>query len=108
MGGLQNSGDTNSGGSLGFIYKNTDFDGPDPTKPNLVKSYAYQFAQDLVNTAARQTSSYFSPPLNGGEQSARDIAVSQLTPQQLDEADQLAKSLVKNNTNCCIWIWSVK
>jgi len=109
---LWESGNTNSGGSLGFIYENSDFDGPDPTKPNLVKSYAYKFAQDLVNTAARQTASYYNPSLdsmsNGDEQNARDIAVSQLTPQQLKEADQLAKSLVKNNTNCCIWVWSVE
>jgi len=44
---LWESGDTNSGAGLGFVYKNTDFDGPDPTKPNLVKSYAYQFCTEF-------------------------------------------------------------
>jgi len=77
-----------------------------------VKAYAYEFAQDLVNSAVQEFAEYFNPPLNTvhdqDQTTARDIAVSILTPQQLEEAEQLAKNLVKGNTNCCIWVWSVE
>jgi len=40
---------------------------------------------------------------HGGETNTLNRAVVKLTPQQLEEAEQLAQNLVKENINC--WIW---
>jgi len=40
---------------------------------------------------------------HGGETNTLNRTVAKLTPQQLEEAEQLAQNLVKENTNC--WIW---
>ena len=100
---LWEAGSISSAESLSIIYNRTDYDGPDPTKPNLVKSYAYQFAENLISSAVRDTFDHFI--WDGEAQASLDIAASRLTPQQLEEAEQLAKELVKNNEDCCIWEW---
>jgi len=103
---LWDQGYANSGSSLAFIYRNTDFDGPDPSQPNMVKSYAFQLAQDLVNIAGLEQSGQSDAVLRITDiTNAQEIAKSTLTLQEQQDAEQLAKDLVKNNENCCVWFW---
>lgn len=106
---LWNSGYTHDGYALSLVYRSTDFDGIDPSKPNLVKAYAYQLATDLINTAALEASGRPEASLLITQtDNARAIATSKMTLQEQREAEQLAANLVKSNTNCCVWIWGVR
>ena len=103
---LWDNGFTHGGYGLSQIYGLTDFDGNDPSKPNLVKAYAYQLAQDMVNIAALNASSRHDASMFlTGIQDAQNIASASLSLQEQQEAEDLSRQLLIDNSKCCVLIW---
>ena len=106
---LWNRGHVTTGHALTYVYRITDFDGHDPSKPNLIKAHAYRLAKDIVDQQflQNQGSIDLGNTLSQIDQ-GQAISAAMLSPQEQKEAEELAIQLLIDNESCCIDEWNFR